>query len=310
MKKKLLISGLGGSLFPYLIEHLKGKYTLVLMDNNPIVKQLYHDQNVFIVPLVSEDKFEDEISKIIRQNHIDFYIPLIDEEILKAISIARSTGIKVLAPSEEFVNLALNKYLLMKKLEKEKISSIKTIMADQYRNDIGYPLFLKPNIGRGSRGIKKIYNQEEFEAYFILERYDKKQILVQPFIEGDEYTVSVTVNNLNQLISIVPKLVFTKDGITKHAKSLKHEKIESICKKIVHVLKPCGSFNVQLKLHEDEVFIFEINPRYSTTLVLSIESGVNEIDLNILNYDNPNIKYISTFKEVSLLRRWENVFYE
>lgn len=310
MKKRLLISGVGGSLFPYLIKKLEKKYDLFLIDSDPLVAKLYQNKNILIVPLVKENSFEDTIIKIIKQHNIDFYIPLIDEEILKAIDIAKKTGIKALSPSKEFVELSLDKYKLMKKLKEEKISNIKTIIAKEFKNDIDYPVFLKPNIGRGSRGIRKIANDAELEAYFTLEEYSKDEVLVQPFIGGEEYTVSVTVNNLNKLIAIVPKLVFIKQGVTKHAKSCKNEQIEKACKKIVQTLKPKGSFNVQLKIYNNEIFIFEINPRYSTTLVLSVESGINEIDLNIANCDKDDVKYIEDFKEITLIRRWDNFFYE
>jgi len=295
-------------MFPYLINKLEKKYSLYLIDSNPLVKEMYANNTIFIVPLVKDNSYEDILTEIIIKYNIEFYIPLIDEEILKAINIASRTGIKTLCPTKEFVKMSLNKFDLMHELEKNGLSKIKTIMANNYDEDICYPIFLKPNIGRGSRGIRKINNGKEFNAYFILEDYLKDEILVQPFIEGDEYTVSVTVNNLNQIISIIPKFVFVKDGITKHAKSIKNKKIEDVCKKIVQKLKPRGSINVQLKENNDGIFIFEINPRFSTTLVLSIESGVNEIDQNIMFYNKQNVKYIEHFRETVLIRRWENIF--
>jgi len=309
MKKKLLISGLGGSLFPYLIDHLSDKYDLFFIDSNPLVLKMYPHEKVFIVPNAVDKDFDDSIILLIQHYGIDFYIPLIDEEVLKAIAIGHATDIKVLAPSKAFVILTLDKYTLMQELETQGISFIKTFMAATFDGSIDFPLFLKPNIGRGSRGIRKIISREQFDAYFSLESYAPKDVLVQPYIDGDEYTVSVTVNNLNQIIAIVPKLVLLKEGITKHARSVHHSSIEQVCHTIVDRLHPKGSFNVQLKIFKDEIFIFEINPRYSTTLVLSITSGINEIDLNIEHYDHEKVPYISHFQETELIRRWENLFY-
>ena len=308
--KKILFSGAGGSIFPYMFEALEKKYEVYAMDADEKVKYMYPNKRVYIVPKVNDVNFEDEISKIILDNNIDFYVPLIDEEIIKAIKIARKLGIKVLSPSENFVKLCLNKYHLMNVLAEKKISNIKTKYMHLYNDEFDYPIFLKPNVGRGSRGIRKINNRAEKEAYFILEKYKKNEILVQPYIEGDEYTVSVTVNNLNKIISIIPKLVFIKEGITKYAQSIKNDLIIEKCKEIVKKLNPCGSFNVQLKLINNDIFIFEINPRFSTTLVLSIASGVNEIDLVIQNYNKSNVEYINNFNEIKLIRRWENLFYE
>ena len=310
MKKRLLFSGAGGSIFPYMFEQLKDEYEVFAMDSDEKVAKLYKNEKIFTVPNINEENFELVIENIIAEHKIDIYIPSIDEEILIAIEISKKMGIQVLSPSEDFVKLCLDKFELMKALTNKKISNIETYMADKYNEDFDYPIFLKPNIGRGSRGIKKIDNFNEYEAYFTLEEYKKEEVLVQPFVGGDEYTVSVTVNNLNQLISIVPKIVFTKQGITKHAQSIKHEKIEKICKKIVELLSPNGSFNVQLKLLDNEIYIFEINPRFSTTLVLSVASGVNEIDLAIQNFNKKEVEYIEDFKEIKLIRRWENVFYE
>lgn len=308
--KKILISGAGGSLFPYLFDVLEDKYEVHVMDSDYKVSIMYKDKNVHIVPNVNNSNFEVEIIKIIKENKIDFYIPLIDEEILKAIKIGKKLNVKILSPSSDFVKICLNKYELMQVLKDKNISYIKTEFANNFTQTYDAPIFLKPNIGRGSRGIQKITSKEEMSAYFIMEDYSKEEVLVQPFIGGEEFTVSVTVNNLNQIIAIVPKLVFVKQGITKHAKCVNNKIIIDKCKEIVKELKPCGSFNVQLKLYNDEVFIFEINPRFSTTLVLSIESGINEIDLNIANYDIKKVTYIEDFKEIKLIRRWENFFYE
>jgi len=310
MKKRLLFSGAGGSIFPYMFRALEEEYDVYAMDSDEKIAKLYSDEKIFTVPNISDTDFEKKISTIIEENRIDFYIPGIDEEILVAIDIAKKTGIHVLSPSQEFVKLCLDKYGLMKVLKECGISNITTYMGDEYNEEFHYPVFIKPNIGRGSRGIKKINSMQEYEAYFILEEYSKEEVLVQPFIGGDEYTVSVTVNNVNQVIAIVPKIVFTKQGITKYAKSVKHKQIEELCKQIVEILHPCGSFNVQLKLVDNKIYIFEINPRFSTTLVLSVASGVNEIDLVIKNFNKQHVDYIKSFKETKLIRRWENFFYE
>lgn len=310
MKKKLLFSGVGGSIFPYMFEQLKDEYEVFAMDSDAKIAQLYKNEKVFTVPNIAEDNFENTICTIIKENQIDFYIPVIDEELLIATKISKNMGIHTLSPHRDFISLCLDKFQLMYTLEKHNISSIPTMTGDSYQGEYAYPIFLKPNVGRGSRGIRKIDTFEQYEAYFLLEEYAKKEVLVQPYIGGDEYTISVTVNNLNQLLSVIPKIVYTKQGITKYAKSVHHQQIENICQKIVETLTPHGSFNVQLKLVDDEIFIFEINPRFSTTLVLSVASGVNEIDLAIKNFGKSKVMYVSDFKETKLIRRWENYFYE
>jgi carbamoyl-phosphate synthase large subunit len=309
MRKKLLISGAGGSLFPYLTDVLSERYELILTDSSELVKKLYPERDIRTVPKVVDPSFEKVMTEIIKNDGVDYYIPLIDEEILIAHRIAEKCGIRVLSPAPEFVSLCLDKLELMKALAERGISVIHTDTADRYDGSFGFPLFLKPKTGRGSRGAMKICSQEAFSAYFVLENYAKDEVLVQPYVGGQEYTVSVTANSVNRLISVVPKIVYQKQGVTKHAACLHHKGIETLCRKIVETFVPCGSFNVQLKEDGGKLYIFEINPRYSTTLVLSTAAGINEIDLNIEYIDDKNAPYLDEFKSVELIRRWENVFY-
>ncbi|MDP4680718.1 MAG: hypothetical protein NWS46_10155, partial [Cyclobacteriaceae bacterium] len=84
MKIKLLVSGLGGSLFPYLHEKLKDKFELFYVDGDEQLKHLYNELNFFLSPMVKNPSYWDFIKKIIDECKIDFNIPLIDEEILNA----------------------------------------------------------------------------------------------------------------------------------------------------------------------------------------------------------------------------------
>ena len=78
---------------------------------------------------------------------------------------------------------------------------------------------------------------------------------------------------------------------------------------IVEQLKPRSPFNVQLKVTSKGVQVFEINPRFSTTSILSMEAGVNEFDLAIEAFDKEDFSFKGSFKErVFLFRRWESIF--
>lgn len=312
MKKTVLISGAGGSLFPYFIEKLEKKYRLVLIDSNDAVKYTYQNSNIIVVPLVKDPQYRAVIDKLIRNFHVDYYIPLIDEEILQAIEIAKTQkNLKLIAPHKSFVQLCLNKYQLMEKLMKLQISQVLTWKADRKPTNFSFPVFLKPITSRGSRGARRLDSMEQLKAYFLFESYSKHNVMIQEYLEGEEYTVSVAVNNLNHLIAIVPKQVIVKKGITLHAVTRRDEAISVACRAIVDQLKPCGPFNVQLKICNRVIKIFEINPRFSTTSVLTCESGINEFDLCMKFYDKANVKEIESFKEgLFLYRRWENCFYE
>jgi carbamoyl-phosphate synthase large subunit len=313
MKIKLLISGLGGSLFPYLHEKLKDQFELYYIDADEQLAHLYKGLNFTQGPFVSDPRYWELVKQIIKNEGINYYIPLIDEEIVIAKrEIDNYSGVQVVAPTADFSTLCLNKYLLMGSLKKENISNVLSFTANEFDGQIDMPLFVKPISGRGSRGIKKIYNNNELESYYSLEGYKKSDILIQPLLEGVEYTVGVLTGKENNFLSISCKRIIKKKGITQIAVTENNPIIEAVVLKIIATYNPCGPFNVQLILTpEGEVKIFEINPRFSTTTILEIEGGVNPIELYI-NPDNQerSKETLRPKTGIVLHRRWESLFYE
>ena len=88
-----------------------------------------------------------------------------------------------------------------------------------------------------------------------------------------------------------------------------NEKINDVCKKIIKELKPCGLFNVQLQFYENTPYVFEINPRLSTTSVLTERVFGNEIELFLNNFDKENITPNFKFEENIIMSRYEKVVY-
>lgn len=311
--KKVLISGLGGSLFPYLHEKLKSDYELFYVDLDSELSKIYPSYNFFKAPPVLDDTYESFITDLINKKGIDIYIPLIDEEIIKANNVKIIfPNLLLIVPTIEFSDLCLNKDKLMHKLSELNISEIKTKLGSEVTTEEKFPVFVKPIFGRGSRGIRVINSLKEFEAYLILENYKAEELIVQDNIIGTEYTVGVLTNNLNQILSISSKKIISKKGITIHAITEDNQLIEQVVMKINKELKPCGPYNVQLYINNNnEVKIFEINPRFSTTSIMSYEGGVNEIKYFEEMYGKKNDKpFIRPKPGINLRRTWKNNFYE
>ena len=311
--KKILISGLGGSLFPYLHDKLKSNYELFYVDLDPDLVKIYPDYNFFPAPAVLDQSYVVFIKKLIEEKQIDIYIPLIDEEIINANEVKKHfSDLILIVPTLEFSELCLNKEKLMHKLSELNISTIETKLGNELTANEKFPVFVKPTYGRGSRGIRVINSFKEFEAYVVLEKYNADEVIVQDNIQGTEYTVGVLTNNLNQILSISSKRIISKKGITMHAETENNAIIEKVVLEINEKLNPCGTYNVQLFLDtNDAVKVFEINPRFSTTSIMSYEGGVNEIKLFDEMYGKTTDKAIVRPKVgVNLRRTWKNNFYE
>lgn len=312
-KKRILLSGLGGSLFPSLHQDLENKYDLFYVDSNLKLKSIYPDLQFFPAPNVTTPDYPEFIKDILENYKIDIYAPLIDEEILIAHRIQQETGVLLFSPNLAFCELCLNKIRLMTVLSQMGISSIDTWPAEEFlfksNSDLEGLYIVKPVSGRGSRGVYKFETIQQLHAYFLIENYVPADCMVQKCIEGSEYTVGVLSNKHGTLSMIVPKRVILKKGITINATIHNVESIENLVKKLESDLNPSGPYNVQLMLDSHGVpHVFEINPRLSTTSVMSFSKNVDEFEL--FENVNANRKIVRLHDGFTLYRRWENLFYD
>lgn len=312
MKSKTLISGLGGALFPYLHNQLKKFYDNYYIDSDEALKHIYKDLTIFKAPLAKSDEYEEFVSHLIEKYNINIYIPLIDEELLKASRLEKKhKGLTVLAPTYQFSQMCLNKFDLMNKLWDQNISKIKTRLGSQSVYELSPAYFIKPVVGRGSRGAKKITNKRLLDLYLELSDRELDEWLIQECCDGVEYTVGALVNKKNKVLSIGSRRIINKRGVTISAVNETNDKINKVVHEIVDTFEPRGPFNVQLFItNENEIKVFEINPRFSTTSIMSYEGGINEVKLYMDNYNSSSFDVQYPNEGIFLKRTWNNNFYE
>lgn len=306
-KKTILITCGGGSGPIFLAKVLNKKYNIILADGSKDNAGPFFGFEFQLIPFGNSPDYSAAIKKIVGKFNVDYIVPGADEELAPICRLALQTNLFIpVIPSLDFINLCLHKKNLMEELDRASISHLLPYKSIQ---DVEYPAIAKPVFGRGSREVHILKDAKQLDGY--LKLYNKKfeEVLVQPYIDGTEYTVSVVVNNLNKIIGIVPKKIISKKGITRAAVTERNSLINNVCKKIVKYFKPKGPFNVQLMIKNGKVCIFEINPRLSTTSVLTDRAFGNEVELFIKYYDKTSISKSSTMKAgVFLYRYEENIF--
>lgn len=288
MKKMInvLLSGAGGAGTIEIIRSLKktGRYRVIGIDASPYAFGLKLADAGYVVPFATDSKFKAVLESILDREQPDYVIPLVDEEILIFHTIAGQFGAKVVAPAPEFCRIALDKWLTYQALQKAHVTAPRSWLGNHDPRKIKYPAVIKPRFGRGSRGLAYLKQSEDLVKYFQDAPEPPEAYIIQRQIEGKEFTVSVVVGLDGSVLSVIPKEIISKKGITLIGVTRRSPKIEDICLKIQERLQANGPFNVQIMMDEGEkgnTYVFEINPRYSTTVALTIASGVNEIDLVI-----------------------------
>lgn len=278
IQKSILLTGAGGVASPFLIEFLMSKgYRVLAADIDPYAIGLYVADKGVVIPRGDCPDFLPSILEICKREEIDLIVPLVDEELVSSVELQNS-GIHVMLPQKDFIITCLDKYRLMKELEEANIPVPKTKLLHEEIRDMTFPLIVKPRTGRGSRGVHIIENKDELKHYIEDNADILDKIIIQEYVEGPEYTVSVVVWKDGVVEAVVPKEIISKRGVTRMAVTRKNDLIDDVCRKIQEKLVANGPFNVQLRLNSQGVpFVFEINPRFSTSITLTIAAGIDEI---------------------------------
>lgn len=304
--KNVLITCAGGAGSLYLAKSLQPAYQVFLADANDQIAAADAGLPFRKIPFGAGPSFGAALRALIREWDLDIIVPGTDEELLPCDALRQEGICACVLPQHDFMKLCLHKKRLMRSLQEKGISNLLPFETEE---SVSYPAFAKPIFGRGSRQAHQLDSPEQLRGYLQLYRRSFPDVLVQPYVDGTEYTVSVIVNNRNAILGIVPKRIIEKCGITLSAITEKSDVISHCCDQVVRELEPCGPFNVQLKIRDGIPYIFEINPRLSTTAVLTEKAFGNEIDLYIRYYDQRKPLGLPTLLEgVRLIRHYAHLF--
>ncbi|MBI2517589.1 MAG: ATP-grasp domain-containing protein [Opitutae bacterium] len=275
----LLLTGAGGVAAPGLIAHLQAKGVRVLAaDMNPLATGLVLADRGYCIPAATSPRFLPAMRDICRDERVDVLVPLVDEELLPVQELASDT-LHVLTPRAAFIRTCLDKYRLCAELARAQVSCPLTWLPGADLATLPYPLILKPRTGRGSRGVVRVDSADALQR--ALDAVDGAcgGMMLQEFIDGPEFTVSVVVWRDGEVQAVVPKEIIAKRGVTQMAVTRRHPGIERLCHRLQEVLRADGPFNVQLRLHptSGEPLLFEINPRFSTTVTQTMAAGIDEL---------------------------------
>jgi carbamoyl-phosphate synthase large subunit len=135
-----------------------------------------------------------------------------------------------------------------------------------------FPLFLKPREGRGSIGTYPIRNEKELRFFL---GYVEDPI-VQQFLDGPEFTLDTLCDFDGNVISVVPReRLWVRSGVMDKGKTVYNEELIDIGVSVARELNAIGPVNIQVKYHEGKPMVFEVNPRFSGGIPLTIAAGAD-----------------------------------
>jgi carbamoyl-phosphate synthase large subunit len=309
----VLVTGVGGvggfATVQTINEHTT--HEVVGVDMDPSALGLHKLDKSRVVPPASSETWIPEMEYTISEFDIDAVVPLVDEELdrLSELKEEVSDNVAFVCPTQEVIDLALDKYRMAEVFERERLPVPETKLG--YEEPPSFPVVVKPRRGHGSEGIELLESQNDVEQYFESTEYSPEEVVLQRYVDGPEYTTSVVATKDNDLLGIVPKQVIEKEGNTVKGVTQSEDAVICACLRIYDVLEPCGPINVQ-QIHDEEtntIYTIEVNPRFSSSACLTVEAGVNELDLLIRNFLGEPISEPDGFEDnVYMVRYTDQAF--
>lgn len=234
-----------------------------------------------------EDNYIQDILLICQNHQINYVIPLTDPEVdvlAKNYSTFTQKGITICISNPTSIKIARDKYKVYKTFLKN--SHIVAIQSTKLKVDtlnfIEFPAILKPRYGRSSEGIQ--YAQNYSDLKFWQQRFKGCEYIIQPFFNGTIVVVDVIrQSNGEKCIAIArEELLRTSNGAGITVRTLPQHICESLAIEVAHSLKMVGCFNVEFIIVDEQVFLMDINPRFSAGIAFSNKSGYDMV-LNHIN---------------------------
>lgn len=257
------------------------------------------------VVAMKDAKYIDNLLQICADDHIDLLIPTIDTDLLILSEHKKKfevIGTKVMISAPDKIRICRDKNNTTQFFVDCGLHTpISVNNWKKYKNK--YPAFIKPTDGSSSVNAFKVENKEELEVY--AQQID--DYIVQPFVNGHEYTVDIFCNWDGEPVSIVPRerLQVRAGEVLKTQICMDHAMIEE-CKKICSVFKPCGPITVQLIRDKTGIdWFIEINPRYGGGAPLSMKAGARSAETVLKLLDKNEIEYKDNIADGVIYSRFD-----
>ena len=237
-------------------------------------------------PLSSGDQTTlNRILEIHAKRPIDAIIPCLDLEVETYSRLSRQlerNGIKTLLPNQEDLD-SVKKISLPYFCYQNDILTPNTIHVPNvsnvpfYADQIGYPLIVKGTIADS----KKVHSRENtiYEASRLNAKWGGG-VLLQPYIEGDEYVVAVVCRQDNSILGMTPvrKLGINERGKGVVGSVIEDPQLEKHARAIIKKLHWRGPLELEFISQQQEAgrfYLIEINCRFPNWIVVSEFAGCN-----------------------------------
>ncbi len=258
------------------------------------------------VPAMKDPDYIGELLRICREDGIDLLIPTIDTDLLVLSENKErfeAAGTRVMISAPEMVRVCRDKNNTSQFFVDCGLHAPMPVHDwKDYKG--GWPAFIKPKDGSSSINAFKAENEEELKLYAA----QIGDYVIQPFVEGTEYTIDILCDWDGEPLSIVPRerIQVRAGEVYKTRIELDRTMIDetrALCAKF----RPCGAVTVQLirEKNTGTDWFIEINPRYGGGAPLSMKAGARTAEMILQLLDGEEVPYCAEIADGAVYSRFD-----
>ena len=285
MKKKVLVVPSGTEIGLEIERALRYSANYELIGTNSIddSSSFLFNKNKLGLPYVDETEFSTFVIKLVDKLNIDFVIPAHDSATLALSYVKDQLGARLVCSDTKAVEIARSKLKTYEAL-KDAVRVPKVF----HKGDHLYPVFIKPDVGQGSRGAFICHCPEDYK---LINSGD----IVCEYLPGEEYTVDCLNDKNGNLIYASPRIRLTmKNGISVSTRNIElTNEFKNFALSITQEIKLKGAWFFQVKRNvNNELCLLEISVRPAGSMALSRMNGVNFIEESLLIHQGVDVNLI------------------
>src|SRR5262245_27221345 len=249
--------------------------SVVVTDVNPLSPAVYEADRAYRVPMADHPSYLDDVLTIAMGERVNLVVPTIDDELpLFSEACARfmAAGIRVAVSPFTTTTLCNDKYETCRTLSARGVAAAASYLPSTLPVAPAFPLFVKPRLGRGGVGAFPVRSAKELEFFL---GYISDPI-VQEYLDGPEFTIDMLCDFFGRPLAIVPReRVVIRAGVIDRGRTVNDPALIELARDCAAALPFVGAVNIQCRVVNGRPVVFEINPRFSGGIPLTIEAGAD-----------------------------------
>ena len=227
----------------------------------------------FVIERATAPNYIDTLLRLVKEEGIDLVIPTSEPE-LRTLCANDFFGRRelFLTANQKAMEIGFDKYRTAEFLQKNGLPHPWTQIATDGRPQ-EFPCILKSRTGCGSKDVC-ILTEEQYHRQ---KDYGEDDIFQELIAEDDaEYTCGVFRSSSGEVRSIILRRKL-RGGLTGSGIVEVNPEIEQLLNALAMYLDLQGGINVQLRMRAGVPYVFEINPRFSSTVRFRHKLGFSDV---------------------------------